>query len=394
MSRKVFLIGTLLFVTLPLSAQSSLVKAGKKAITDATLKTSIETAVTQATSAAAKAAALSTAAAVVRPPVAAVSADYFYNSGASAYTPYGSTLGDYPDAQLAAFYKRVYWQLSEPLSSTDVMLNKSYDDALKARYRTLVGELQELNYEMANAVHGFLRGNRDLFLMEKINRTTGELTPQLAQIKEQIPYACAVQEIEKNMKYYSAAVMRMPFFEEKIESAFAYNKAVFDLSPAADVLHEADVLAIDDFPLPEQFHLAVVHDDTKVFHFFRSAQSNGYLPASWQVDVFENTAAFLQAHQATPYQLVISDRGLDDTFDKLVITLRHSNDRTPVIAHTAGISYDLKILYDKGYSAVFPILMEHPTEINLALKKYFYYAQQGLLPPVAYTAPARKITYP
>ena len=80
--------------------------------------------------------------------------------------------------------------------------------------------------------------------------------------------------------------------------------------------------------------------------------------------------------------MVISDRGLDNTFDKLVLILRRNNDQTPVIAHTAGISYDTKILYDKGYSAVFPIMLDHPLELNLVFKKYFYYADKGVLPPV------------
>ena len=125
-----------------------------------------------------------------------------------------------------------------------------------------------------------------------------------------------------------------------------------------------------------------MHDEKDVFDFYRTTQQNGFLPASWQVDVFENTKTFMQAHQTSPYQIIISDRGLDNTFDKLVFTLRHNNDQTPVIAHTAGISYDTKILYDKGYSAVFPIMLDHPLELDLVFKKYLYYADQGILPPV------------
>lgn len=394
--KKVSLFIFLAFISAPLCAQGQLLKAGKKAVAETTLKTSIEQSLTQATSAAAKAAARNAAAGALRTS-AVPYPDYSYAGSFASYRPYNPYAGssnEYPDMQLASFYKRVYSQLSDELSSKDIVRSSLYDETLKKNYRALVGEMQGLNYQMATAVRNFLRGNRDTYEMEQINRTMADLSPKIAQFKQQIPSASALRQIEKNMKYYSAAVMRMPFFDETVQSALAYNEKIFNLSPAGDVLKDEDVLAIDDFVLPDQLRLAVVHDEKAVFNFFRNAQQNGFLPAAWKVDVFENTTAFMQAHQSEPYQLVISDRGLDDTFDKLVLNLRHGNDQTPVIAHTAGIDYDTKILYDKGYSAVFPFILEHPLELNLVLKKYFYYAGQGLLPAVEYTAPARKITYP
>lgn len=361
-----------------------LIKAGAKAASDAALKNAIEQSVRQTTQQAALNAGLTQ---VVKSATGAGFAGFsaydYYNGHQSSYNPYGTlgTISDYPTADLAAFYKRVHSKLSENLSSADVLNDPVYSQAVKEEYKSFVGDLQGLNAKMADAVRGFIRGQRDTYVLEDVNRTAAEILPVLTRFEAQFPMAKAVQAMKQNLKYYGAAVMRMPFFEEKVESAFAYDKASFNLSPLAEVPEE-DALAINDFSLPEQLRLAVVHDEKNVFNFFRTARQNGFLPASWQVDVFENTADFMQAHRATPYQLIVSDRGLDDTFDKLVLTLRTHNDQTPVIAHTAGISYDTQLLYDKGYCAVFPIMLEHPTELDLVFKKYFYYAHKGLLPPV------------
>ena len=96
--------------------------------------------------------------------------------------------------------------------------------------------------------------------------------------------------------------------------------------------------------------------------------------------MFEHASDFLRLHAQQPYRLIISDRGLDDTFDKLLLTLRNRNDSTPVIAHTAGMSYGPHVLYDKGYSAFFPIAEITPEALQFMLKKYLYYAEKGVLP--------------
>lgn len=361
-------------------AQESLIEAGLKGVGDTALKQTIEQGVKKVVQntlyQAAAANAVKTAA-----EYPALTPGYYADYQAS-YSPYGALgiITEY-DVTLSAFYKRVYNQLAKDLSSYDIVSDPIYDPVRREEYKSFVGEMQELNTKMATAVRGFLRGQRDLYAMEEINKLISALSPKITRFRKQFPAASAIKTMDNNLKYYSAAVMRMPFFEDVVTPAFAYRAQAFNLSPLISV-PEADAAAIDDFALPHQLRLAVVHDEKDVFNFFRTARQNGFLPDAWQVDVFENTAAFMQVHQKTPYQLIISDRGLDNTFDKLVLTLRRNNDQTPVIAHTAGISYDTKILYDKGYSAVFPIMTDHPLELNLVFKKYFYYADKGVLPPV------------
>jgi len=380
MLKKLIIFGFLTGFVCAAHAQGPLAKAGLKGVTDTALKETLEQSVKKATQDALYQA---TAADALKATAAyPFSVRDYYDGYPSSYNPYG-TLGiitEY-DANLLAFYKRVYNKLAEGISSYDIVNDPVYGPASEAEYQSFVGEMQELNDKMATAVRDFLHGRRDLYALEEINRLISSLSPKMARFTKQFPAASAIKTMESNLKYYSAAVMRMPFFEEVVKPAFAYRAEAFNLSPLSEVPEE-DVLGIDAFALPERVRLAVVHDDKEVFNFFRTARQNGFLPDAWQVDVFENTAAFMQVHQKTPYQLIISDRGLDNTFDKLVLTLRRNNDQTPVIAHTAGISYDTQILYNKGYSAVFPIMTDRPLELELIFKKYFYYADKGALPPV------------
>ena len=312
----------------------------------------------------------------------------------------------YPVGEMRLLYRDLYNRMIKEFEPetylTEEKLNLLLNQQQQEEFKALRGEMREINVDMAQSIRGMLYGHKDPAEMFALNNKINRLYQKMMDMQGQISITCdAINLTKKNMSDYASVTMGLMPAESLVWAnpvPYNYSKFVlprvegfsptaYDISVAVSPAAKKGLQKRLYQQMPQSsVRIALLNDSSELLDVYRTAQSEGLIPAQYQIDYYPNVDAFAAAHRNNPYDVVLTDwlfpGGGGDMVTKI---LRENNDATPVILHTAGkFPPDfVHKLYNKGYSAYAPVKQEMLVEdVVIPLRNYFMLEREGSLMPL------------
>lgn len=325
----------------------------------------------------------------------------------------------YPSGNERAIYKAAYSEISEPISSADVIkTGMDVSPQTKEEFMSLFNKMQELNYQMASQIQKILRAELvEDWEKQKIFRDILEVEKEMDVLQAKLfTPSSAIIQTRFNIEAYTKALVGKPAkrltWTNPVDYKFSsfslpysissgtFTPSEFQLSEVVGTPKERQIIEQIQQQLPPDLRIAILNDDHMVPDAFKAArtlpkgesaglgasQTLNYFPEGFKIEHFNNVQDFLAAHRQEQFDLIFTDWIFPGGGGDMVrIELRSAGDETPLIFNSKGNMSPVAVqkLYKEGYSAHLPVLEEfEPTTALLSVRDYVLNAQAGNLMPL------------